>query len=65
VAACGLGWSTVSRHLSVLKKAGVVVDDKRGLQVFYRLILPCVTSFIRCLEKPASYPEFQKTACCR
>ncbi len=43
------GWSTVSRHLSVLKAAGIVEDDKRGLQVFYRLALPCVGTFLDCL----------------
>ena len=45
------GWSTVSRHLSVLKDAGIVIDEKRGLQVFYRISLPCVTQFIDCLEQ--------------
>jgi ArsR family transcriptional regulator len=29
----GLGWSTVSRHLTVLKAAGVPEDEKRGLLV--------------------------------
>lgn len=43
------GWSTVSRHLSVLKAAGVVEDEKRGLQVYYRLSLPCVGTFLDCL----------------
>jgi ArsR family transcriptional regulator len=50
VASVGSSWSTVSRHLSVLKAAGVVVDEKRGLQVFYRLALPCVPSFMTCLD---------------
>jgi DNA-binding transcriptional ArsR family regulator len=31
----GLGWSTVSRHLSVMKAAGLVTDEKRGQQVIY------------------------------
>ena len=44
------GWSTVSRHLSVLRSAGVVADEKRGLQIFYRLALPCVATFLKCLE---------------
>ncbi len=52
-----LGWSTVSRHLSVLKAAGVVADERRGLQVFYRLSLPCVARFIACLEDPVGQPE--------
>lgn len=63
----GLGWSTVSRHLSVLRKAGIIADDKRGLQVFYRLTLPCVGRFIACLESPEDFPELftqSKTSCC-
>ncbi|MEX1118987.1 MAG: metalloregulator ArsR/SmtB family transcription factor [Terrimicrobiaceae bacterium] len=64
VEACGLGWSTVSRHLSVLREAGVLADEKRGLQVFYRLVLPCVSRFVDCLENPRRYPELQKAATC-
>lgn len=48
----GLGWSSVSRHLSVLKEAGVVTDERRGMQIFYHLNLTCVTRFIHCLESP-------------
>ena len=47
----GSDMSTVSRHLSVMKQAGVVQDEKRGLQVFYRLRCPCVTDFLECAEK--------------
>jgi DNA-binding transcriptional ArsR family regulator len=65
VACCGLGWSTVSHHLSILKKAGIVQDDKRGQQVFYRLSLPCVTQFIRCLDSPHSLPLMDVAVCCR
>jgi len=50
VAAAGSGWSTVSRHLAVLKTAGIVADEKRGLQVYYKLTLPCVHEFCDCLE---------------
>jgi len=42
--------STVSKHLSVLKNAGIVEDDKRGLQVYYRLKVPCVLNFFSCVE---------------
>ncbi len=42
--------STVSKHLSVMKKAGIVRDDKRGLQVFYRLCCPCILKFFDCVE---------------
>jgi len=46
----GADMSTVSKHLSVLKNAGVVEDDKRGLQVFYRLCCPCILNFFGCVE---------------
>lgn len=42
--------STVSKHLSVLKHAGLVSDDRRGAQVFYRLATPCVLNFMGCVE---------------
>jgi ArsR family transcriptional regulator len=42
--------STVSKHLTVLKKAGLVEDEKRGKQVFYRMRVPCVLNFFQCLE---------------
>jgi DNA-binding transcriptional ArsR family regulator len=65
VECCGLGWSTVSHHLSILKQAGIVADEKRGQQVFYRLTMPCVTHFIRCLEKPNTVPGMDVAVCCR
>jgi DNA-binding transcriptional ArsR family regulator len=43
-------FSTVSKHLSVLKHAGIVEDEKRGKQVFYRLKVPCVLNFMQCVE---------------
>lgn len=46
----GADMSTVSKHLSVLKNVGIVEDDKRGLQVFYRLRCPCILSFFGCIE---------------
>jgi len=46
----GADMSTVSKHLAVLKQAGIVVDDKRGNQVFYRLRVPCILNFFGCVE---------------
>lgn len=46
----GADMSTVSKHLSVLKEAGIVSDEKRGLQVFYRLRVPCVLDIFGCIE---------------
>jgi ArsR family transcriptional regulator len=65
VKAVGLGWSTVSRHLSVLREAGIVQDEKRGQQVFYRLALPCVAGFIACLDDPGTMSGRQGRGCAR
>jgi ArsR family transcriptional regulator len=64
VEVAGLGWSTVSRHLSIMKAAGVLSDEKRGKQVIYRLELPCAGRFLGCLEQPEKYPEMHADACC-
>jgi ArsR family transcriptional regulator len=42
--------STVSRHLAVLRDAGLVRDERRGNQVFYRLAAPCVLEFMDCVD---------------
>ena len=49
VAAIGAEPSNTSRHLAVLKRAGIVSDRKEGLNVYYRLELPCVTKFFSCV----------------
>ena len=46
----GADISTVSKHLSILKEAGIVEDEKRGQQVWYRLKTPCVLNFFACIE---------------
>lgn len=45
----GAEMPTVSRHLALLREAGIVDDEKRGVQVFYRLKTPCVMNFFQCL----------------
>ena len=42
--------STVSKHLSVLKNAGLVIDEKEGQMVYYSLKVPCVLNFFSCVE---------------
>ena len=43
--------STVSKHLSVLKHAGIVYDERRGNQVFYRLLCPSLVGLLDCIEQ--------------
>jgi ArsR family transcriptional regulator len=40
--------STVSKHLALLREAGIVQDEKRGKQVFYRLRMGCALDFGSC-----------------
>ena len=46
----GADMSTVSRHLAVLKGAGIVEDEKRGAMVYYRLRVKCILKFFQCIE---------------
>lgn len=46
----GADVSTVSKHLALLRSAGLVEDEKRGAQVWYRLCAPCILNFIGCVE---------------
>ena len=63
VHALGLGWSTTSRHLDVLREAGVVSSDKRGQKIFYRLELACVPDFIACLDGMKTSRRAKGPAC--
>lgn len=46
----GADMSTVSRHLTILKNVGIVEDQRRGAQVYYRLRVRCVLNFFECVE---------------
>ena len=46
----GADISTVSRHLAVLREAGIITSRKQGNQVFYSLQCPCVLNFFQCVE---------------
>lgn len=46
----GADQSTVSKHLSVLKQAGIVSDRKEGVMTFYRLKVSCLQGFWQCIE---------------
>ncbi|MEW6500731.1 MAG: ArsR/SmtB family transcription factor [Thermodesulfobacteriota bacterium] len=46
----GADLSTVSKHLTVLKNACIVIDERRGKEVYYHLTAPCVLDFFACIE---------------
>ncbi len=42
--------TSVSKHLAILRQAGILKDRKEGLKVFYRLACPCAAEFFECVE---------------
>ncbi|MCG2725106.1 MAG: metalloregulator ArsR/SmtB family transcription factor [Elusimicrobia bacterium] len=49
--AIGNDISTVSKHLSVLKNAGLVDINRKGNRIFYKLKCPCILEFMSCVAK--------------
>jgi ArsR family transcriptional regulator len=41
--------STISKHLLVLKEAGIVASRKSGADMIYNLMVPCVIDFFGCV----------------
>lgn len=48
----GIEKSVASKHLSQLKSAGLIDDERRGTLVEYRLTAPCVLELAACAEGP-------------
>ena len=46
----GEGQPNVSRHLSLMVRAGVLANRKDGMKVFYSLRTPCVLNFLACVD---------------
>jgi len=46
----GADQSTVSKHLAVLKQAGLVEDRKEGVMAFYKVRVCCLQGFWECIE---------------
>lgn len=56
--------STVSRHLLILRHAGIVSCRKNGNQVLYRLRTPCVLNFFDCVEMVLNSNDECIDTCC-
>jgi DNA-binding transcriptional ArsR family regulator len=46
----GSDLSTISRHLSVMRAAGLLSTRREGNQIFYDLRVPCVMKTLACIE---------------
>ena len=47
----GADTSTVSKHLSILRNAGIISHRKEGTTVYYSLVAPCLMRFLGCVEQ--------------
>gem|GEM_PF-139074 len=50
VEALDVDFSTVSKHLSILRNKGIVGMEKRGKQIFYHLAMPCLLHSLNCID---------------
>ena len=58
--------STVSKHLLVLKEAGIVSSRKDGMDMIYQLDVPCITDFFNCVTAVIENKVMKHEAClCR
>ena len=46
----GCDVTTLSKHLALMRRAGLLQCDKRGVSVFYRIACPCFLEFFRCID---------------
>lgn len=61
----GADMSTVSKHLTLMRSAGVLTCEKRGLNIYYRLACTCLGTFLRCLDELAPETGGCETDCCK
>lgn len=57
----GADLSTVSKHLAIMRQAGLLEMEKRGLNVYYRLRCPCLMSFFDCVDSLAPVSKRRQT----
>jgi ArsR family transcriptional regulator len=52
----GMEMPTVSKHLSILKGAGIIASRKESNNVYYRVRRPCVRDVLDCVAS-GGHPE--------
>ena len=63
-ALAGCDVTTLSKHLAVMKKAGLLVCEKRGVSVYYQIACPCFGEFFRCIDLIASTRASRQSCVC-
>jgi ArsR family transcriptional regulator len=49
-AVAGGSLPTVSRHLAQMKAAGLLGCRREGVNIYYRLLVPCITAAFDCID---------------
>jgi len=62
----GADVSTVSKHLAILRDAGLVTDRRDGQNILYSLACACILDFIHCVDSvtpPGNAGARRRPAC--
>jgi len=46
-----LGLPAVSKHLALLREAGVIRSQRDGTRILYRLVMPCMLESFSCIDR--------------
>jgi DNA-binding transcriptional ArsR family regulator len=46
----GCDVTTLSKHVALMRRAGLLQCEKRGVNVFYQIACPCFLEFFRCID---------------
>ena len=61
-------FSTVSKHLQVMKSAGLLEQRREKKKIFYSLRVPCIMNFMGCIDEVIRKDSTEKSAianrCC-
>jgi ArsR family transcriptional regulator len=60
----GADISTVSKHLTVMRQAGLLESEKRGPNQYYSLRCPCLADFFRCIDSIQQSKAKALVRCC-
>lgn len=55
--------STVSKHLTLMREAGVLNCEKRGLNIYYSLACDCLGEFLNCVDRLSTGGAKTKRCC--
>lgn len=57
-----LGWDQpiISKHLSIMKNAGILASRREGTRTLYSIRTPCVKKFLACIDEILKYDRKEK-----